>query len=183
MYCHFEMFAERQNFRRTTVRRRTRTKPDGPDLKLFGAKSCCSQFQEESENLERINLYFKSWGWQLSFFHSFIFIFANNAKIHDRLLYWAPLTYKTKNKHTLHSMIHTNTFFLKSDWGVTSLEFIFSRFCFGFVIGCNISLEILGSKGFNFFIIVSSLTWKVKFCIIKNQSIFLLITVRVEPLK
>ena len=109
------------------------------------------------------------------FFHSFIFIFANNAKIHDRLLYWAPLTYKTKNKHTLHSMIHTNTFFLKSGWGVTSLEFIFSRFCFGFVIGCNISLEILGSKGFNFLIIISSLTWKVKFCIIKNQSIFLLI--------
>ena len=109
------------------------------------------------------------------FFISLFFIFANNAKIHDRLLYWAPLTYKTKNKHTLHSMIHTNTFFLKSGWGVTSLEFIFSRFCFGFVIGCNISLEILGSKGFNFLIIISSLTWKVKFCIIKNQSIFLLL--------
>ena len=105
------------------------------------------------------------------FFIPLFFIFANNAKIHDRLLYWAPLTYKTKNKHTLHSMIHTNTFFLKSGWGVTSLEFIFSRFCFGFVIGCNISLEILGSKGFNFFIIISGLTWKVKFCIIKNQSI------------
>ena len=105
------IFSERRNFRRTTVCRRARTKPDGLDLKLFGAKSCCSQFQEESENLERITLYSKSWGWQLSFFHSFTFIFANNAKIHDRLLYWAPLTYKTKNKHTLHSMIHTNTFF------------------------------------------------------------------------
>ena len=156
------------------VHRRARTKLDGLDLKLFGAISCCSQFQKESENLE-VDLQFKAEDDNSHFFIPLFFIFANNAKIHDRLLYWAPLTYKTKNKHTLHSMIHTNTFFLKSGWGVTSLEFIFSRFCFGFVIGCNISLEILGSKGFNFLIIISSLTWKVKFCIIKNQSIFLLL--------
>ena len=80
------IFAERRNFRQTMVRRRARTKLDGLDLKLFGAISCCSQFQKESENLE-VDLQFKAEDDNSHFFIPLFFIFANNAKIHDRLLY------------------------------------------------------------------------------------------------
>ena len=104
MYCHFEIFTERRNFRRTTVR-------GEPERNQMVSTWSFSELNRVVLNSRKNLKTLKESTYNSHFFHSFIFIFANNAKIHDRLLYWAPLTYKTNNKHTLHSMIHTNTFF------------------------------------------------------------------------